>query len=429
MRANIKATVLATFLSLGFGTGIGPEAGATASDGTAEWTRQFGTRDADEAQGVAVDRDGNALVVGWVFGALPGQPVAGMVDAFVRKYDPAGTELWTRQFGSSERDFARAVALDGQGSSYVVGETHGILPGQSSAGGYDAFVRKYDPDGIELWTRQFGGGGGEGAWAVALDAEGNAFVVGTTRATLPGQTSAGSFDGFVRKYDAAGTELWTRQFGSAGAEGARGVALDGDGDVLVAGSTDGALPGQISAGGYDVYVRQFDTSGNDLWTRQFGSKADDYGVAVTIDPAGRVLVVGSADSALPGQSWAGGTDAFVRQFDLIGTELWTQQFGTDTTDDAWGVAVDAVGASYVIGSTGDSLAGQAPAGESDFYVRRYDPSGQVSWTRQFGSGDTDLALAVSLDASQHPRVAGSTRGALDGQRSVGGRDAFVMRLD
>ena len=419
---------LAVLLALGFGAGIGPQAGATASGDAAEWTRQFGTVNADEAQGVAVDRDGNALVVGWVFGALPGQPLAGMVDAFVRKYDAAGTELWTRQFGSSERDFARGVALDGQGSGYVVGETYGVLPGQAPAGGYDAYVRKYDADGTELWTRQFGGPGGEGAWGAAVDAAGSVSVVGTTRAQLPGQTSAGSFDGFLRKYDTAGTELWTRQFGSAGDEGGKAVALDGDGDILVAGSTDGTLPGQISAGGYDAYVRQFDASGNDLWIRQFGSKADDYGVAVAVDPAGRTLVVGSADRALPGQPWAGGTDAFVRQFDLSGNELWTEQFGTDSTDDAWGVAVDAAGGSYVVGSTGNSLSGQRPAA-SDFFVRRYDPSGRHSWTRQFGSGDTDLALSVSLDAAQRPRVAGSTRGALDGQQPVGGRDAFVMRLD
>ncbi|MGH9038425.1 MAG: hypothetical protein ACRD0O_21930, partial [Acidimicrobiia bacterium] len=79
---------------------------------TSGWTRQFGTRAAEEALGVTIDPAGAAYVVGWTFGTLPGQVSAGTVDAFIRKYDPTGGELWTRQFGSWERDFARAVAAD-----------------------------------------------------------------------------------------------------------------------------------------------------------------------------------------------------------------------------------------------------------------------------------------------------------------------------
>lgn len=163
------------------------------------WLHQFGTRDADEAAGVAVDAAGDTYVVGQTFGTLPGQSSAGMIDAFIRKYDPAGNELWTRQFGSAERDLAKGVAVDGAGYAWVVGQTFGSLPGQVSAGGWDAFVRKYDPAGNEVWTRQFGGGGGETTSQVALDRGGNGYVVGGTRAALPGQTSAGDYDAFIRK--------------------------------------------------------------------------------------------------------------------------------------------------------------------------------------------------------------------------------------
>jgi hypothetical protein len=388
------------------------------------WTRQFGTRAAEEALGVTIDPAGAAYVVGWTFGTLPGQVSAGTVDAFIRKYDPTGGELWTRQFGGWERDFARAVAADQAGNTYVVGETWGTLPGNISAGGYDAFVRKYDTAGNEVWTRQFGGGGGEGAWGVALDQAGNAYVVGTTRAALTGQSPAGGFDAFVRRYDPAGNEVWTRQFGTEGDEGARGVALDARGNVLVVGSTDRPLAGGTSAGGYDVYVRQYDGAGNELWTRQFGSAADDYGVAVAVDRGGQALVVGSADRALPGQSSAGGTDAFLRSFDATGTVRWTKQFGTETIDDAWGVAIDAAGRAYVVGSTEQNLPGQRSAGGSDVFVRQYDADGDEVWTRQFGTEERDLAYAVAVDAAG-PRIVGSTRGALSGQPSAGDRDAYL----
>ena len=65
------------------------------------------------------------------------------------------TTLWTRQFGSSRSEVARGIAVDASGA-YVGGKTEGALAGQASLGNGDAFVRKYDPEGKELWTRQFG---------------------------------------------------------------------------------------------------------------------------------------------------------------------------------------------------------------------------------------------------------------------------------
>ena len=389
---------------------------AAPSQAATSWNRQFGTAEADEAASIAFDGRGNSYVAGWTMGTLPGQVSAGTVDAFVRKYSPAGDELWTRQFGSWERDFARAVAVDSADNAYVVGETHGTLPGQVSGGGFDAWVRKYDAAGKELWTQQFGGGGGDSGWGAAVDRGGNLYVAGTTRGALAGQTSAGGFDAFVAKYDTQGRELWTRQFGGEAGDGARGIALDGSGDVYVVGSTDAALPGQAPAGGFDAYLRHYDGQGNHLWTRQFGSGADDYGMAVAVDPAGRALVVGSTNRALPGQVGAGGTDAFVRSFDATGTALWTEQFGTTGSDDAWGVALDSAGNAYVVGSAGG------------LYVRKCDPSGRELWTKRPGDARSDLGLSIALDADGDASVAGSTFGALPGQTPSGGRDAFVIRL-
>ncbi len=145
--------------------------------------------DYDEASGVAVDAHGNVLVVGYTDGALPGQKSAGWRDAFVRKYDPNGKELWTRQFGSTEDDTAFGVAVDAQGNVLVVGETYNVLPAHKSAGRRDIFVRKYDPNGKELWTQQFGSMGYDGAFGVAVDAQGNVLVVRGTGGAV-----------FVRKY-------------------------------------------------------------------------------------------------------------------------------------------------------------------------------------------------------------------------------------
>src|SRR2546426_243908 len=95
-----------------------------------------------EADGIAVDASG-VYVAGLTWDALPGQTSAGSGDAFLRKYDASGNVLWTRQFGSSDVDQADNIAVDASGA-YVAGDTAGAFPGQTSAGGVDAFVRKYD---------------------------------------------------------------------------------------------------------------------------------------------------------------------------------------------------------------------------------------------------------------------------------------------
>ncbi|MBI4463481.1 MAG: hypothetical protein HY647_02145 [Acidobacteria bacterium] len=220
------------------------------ANGNVLWTRQFGTTASDAARGVASDTTG-VYVVGETEGTFPGHTNSGGSDAFVRKYDANGNEQWTRQFGSPYHDVAHDVAVDPTGV-YVLGETYGALPGQTLTGLTDAFVRKYDESGNEQWTRQFGPARISDGQGVAVDATG-IYAVGDTESILPGQVSAGGIDAFVRKYDASGSEKWTLQFGSANDDAAAGVAVDANG-VYVVGITRGTLPGQTHSGGDDAFL-------------------------------------------------------------------------------------------------------------------------------------------------------------------------------
>ena len=123
----------------------------------------------------------------------------GRYDAYLRKYDSEGSELWTRQFGSQDFDLAWNVAIDDTGNLYVVGWTRGAFPGQTPLGDFDSFARKYDGDGNEIWTHQFGTNHDEVASGVVVDGAGNLYLVGYTEGVLPGQTSLGLRDAFVVK--------------------------------------------------------------------------------------------------------------------------------------------------------------------------------------------------------------------------------------
>ncbi|TLZ48428.1 MAG: hypothetical protein E6K18_08915 [Methanobacteriota archaeon] len=128
--------------------GSQPQGALQAGSDQIAWLRQFGSAIPadDESRAVAVDATG-VYVAGVTRGAFPGQMNAGgPEDIFVAKYDRAGGGLWSRQFGSSASDRALAIAVDATGV-YVAGYTPGTLPGQTSAGGVDAFLAKYTTDG------------------------------------------------------------------------------------------------------------------------------------------------------------------------------------------------------------------------------------------------------------------------------------------
>ena len=372
--------------------------------GALRWTRQFGTSEIDRPGGVATDANGNVYVTGYTYGALEGTN-AGDVDAFLRAYDPNGNTLWTRQFGTSSSDVAYGVATDANGHIYVTGYTNGTLEG-TNAGDYDAFLRAYDPNGNTLWTRQFGTSSSDYAYGVATDANGHIYVTGYTNGTLEG-TNAGGNDAFLRAYDPNGNTLWTRQFGTSGGDYAYGVATDANGHIYVTGYTNGSLDG-ANAGNDDAFLRAYDPNGNTLWTRQFGTSGGDYAYGVATDANGHVYVTGYTFGGLGGAN-AGNGDAFLRAYDPNGNTLWTRQFGTSGGDYAYGVATDTNGNVYVTGSTNGVLEG-ADAGST--FLRAYDPNGDVLWTRQFGTSSD--AEHVATDANGNVYVAGYTYGALEG---------------
>lgn len=388
---------------------------------THRWTAQFGTGSDDVAVGVALGDGGEAVVTGRTSGDLVARAHAGSADAFARAFDEDGNATWSWQDGTALYDSAAGLALDGNGNAVVVGDTDGALGGSHTAG-QDVFVVKLDGTGSEVWSAQVGAGSLDASFDVAVDGAGDVLVAGRTNGALEG-ANAGSTDAFVRKVDGSdGSELWTTQFGTGAGDAATGVAVDGDGDVLVAGYAAGVL-GAMHAGGDDAFVRKLDGSdGSDIWTRQFGTSADDAARSVSANADGDVRVVGDTMGGLFG-SGAGDTDAFVRAYDAQGNAVWGRQFGTAASDAA--LAVDLAGrdraaiAGYSYGAVeGDN------AGIADVFARELDGRGTELRTRQFGSSAFESGLAVATDDDGRLRIAGGTQGTV-GASSAGGRDAFV----
>ena len=392
--------------------------------GALRWTQQFGTAATDIAYGVATDANGNVYVAGATTGDLEGSS-AGTEDAFLRAYDPNGNDRWTRQFGTTSFDRATGVATDANGNIYVTGTTFGGLVGTSNGNG-DAFLLAFDPSGTVAWTRQFGTVGNDFAYGVATDANGNIYVIGYTTGDLD-SPDAGGADTFLRAYDAEGNVRWTRQFFTR-FDGfpdltAYAIAAEANGNVYVAGSTNADLDGP-RAGFEDAFLRAYDTEGNVRWTRQFGTIVGEFAVGVAVDASGNAYLVGYTFCSFNCTQEDRDTDLFLRAYAPDGTLRWTRDFGTSAfDDDATGVATDTDGNVYVTGRTGGTL-GDTTEGGEDAFLRAYDADGNVRWTRQFGTSTFDSAQAVATGTNRNVYVTGTTDGTLEGT-SAGGLDGFL----
>ncbi|TWT31024.1 Beta-propeller repeat protein [Posidoniimonas corsicana] len=275
------------------------------------------------------------------------------------------------------------------------------------------------------WIKQIGSAGRDDSWGTSADGLGNVYISGYTEGDLGGP-NAGISDAFVSKFNSAGDLLWTRQLGSIANDYSRGVSADGLGNVYVSGHTRGDLGG-VNAGSYDVFLSKFDSAGNLLWTEQLGSNASDEDWGVTADRLGGVYVSGSTAGALGAENF-GSYDGFVSKYDSDGKLLWTEQIGLSRIDQSFGVSSDGLGNVYISGFTFGSLGG-ANAGQTDAFVSKYDASGNRLWVQQLGTVGLDESNSVSVDGLGNVYISGSTEGDLGGMHAGGTRDVFLSKLD
>jgi len=245
----------------------------------------------DYGRAIAVDGAGTAYVTGATGStnfptASPRQASSGGgSDAFVARLNAAGSALtWSTYLGGSGDDYGQGIAIDGAGSAFVTGRAGSTdfptaSPVQASAGGgsFDAFVSKLNAAGSALtWSTYLGGSGDDEGLAIAVDASGNAWITGDTSSSNfpPGSTYAGGSDAFVVKVNAAGSALAdATSLGGPGYEQGNGIAVDGAGNVFVAGqSTAAGFPVarayQATYGGglYDGFVAKLLVSSTPLPT-------------------------------------------------------------------------------------------------------------------------------------------------------------------
>jgi hypothetical protein len=396
---------------------------AVAARSDSGWLLQFGTAAFDNANGIAVVGD-DVYVTGATNGVLA-EFSAGLQDVYLRSYDRTGNLQWTRQFGSPGADQTTGGTVRARGNLVVVaGIVRGALPGWMWAGNNDAFVRAYDRRGNALWDLQFGTPQNEAVRSVAIAEDGSIFISGQTMGQLTEQPNEGLADAYVARIDPNGKLAWLRQFGTPAMDEAIGVAVF-ENVIYLSGVTEGALPGNVSAGNGDNFVARLTFDGDFEWITQFGTAAFDALWKIGVVES-TIFAGGNTQGEFPGQVALGGFDAVVAALDSTGEVRWVRQFGSIGNDLALGLGVDHGGA-VAVGRVGGFLAPGPPDPGSDAFARKYDTAGNVVWTMQLGTDTFDNAQDVVLKAGDVYFV-GTTIGSMTGHSNTGLQDGFVSRV-
>ena len=385
------------------------------------WVRQFGTGAADSVNAATPDGAGGVYLTGDTWGSFGG-PVAGRSDVWLARHAADGTRLWIRQLGTPESDYGYDIARGSGGGVFVCGTTLASLGGPN-AGLFDSFVAHYNADGDQQWIRQFGSPFSEGATVAVADSADGVFVAGSTRGDVGGPNN-GENDVWLARYDGAGVQLWSRQFGTTEDNLCHAGAPDGAGGFYLAGDTYPAASGGLQYP--DAWVARFNADGAMLWMRQLGTSLPDSARAVATDMAGGVYVTGATYSALAGPQ-NGELDAWVARYDAAGNLLWSRQLGTPASDRVFSAASDGSGGCFIAGQTEGALGGPQ-LGEADIWFARFDADGTQRALVQFGSPRDETSPAASEDGAGGLFLGGTTRGVL-GAGSAGFYDAWLARFD
>ena len=221
------------------------------TDGNILWSNKFGGGGKDENQGVTVDALGNSYFTGNFAGTVTfgstTLTATGTSDIYILKLSPSGTVLWAKKMNGSGADFGAGIEITDDGALYVTGSFMGTL----TFGGFSVtsvtpsnvgvVLSKLDSNGNVLWVESLGSTLDIYPVALAVKPDGNIVLNGTYTGSSTAGSSVGSFDVFFAEYDATGTSIWIKGFGSAGGDLSYCLAIGPNNAIYGGGKFNGTI--------------------------------------------------------------------------------------------------------------------------------------------------------------------------------------------
>ncbi|MCC6186701.1 MAG: SBBP repeat-containing protein, partial [Chitinophagaceae bacterium] len=285
---------------------------------------------------------------------------------FLAQFDSSGLLNWCTYVGGNNIYLLSVQCfVDIKGDVYAFGSTDTINTYIATPGAYktiqsdslEAFIVKYNPAGKRIWGTFYGGKGNEtvfDAVYVPTDGSGALYIIGNTTsdtgiATVGAYqtTRRGTNDAMLIKFDTAGQRIWGTYIGGEEVEAARGIAIDKDNNVYVAGNTNSlteiatatAYQSTFGGGNTDMFLMKFNSSGKRQWGTYFGGEKQDGGNSVCTDQWGNIFICGYTNSSVQiadtnafQKNNNGLDDAFIAAFKPNGKKFWSSYYGGEGND-------------------------------------------------------------------------------------------------
>jgi len=431
------------------------------------WSSQMGTSGTDKAEGIACEFLGNTYTVGHVSGSSlqgVGQFInaykGGNFDGYITKSNIYGQELWTAFVGGNGNDFCTAVTATNDDHVVVTGYSSstnlsfGPVASSYSGGNRDGFCSKFTKDGELVWTVYIGGNGDDYTQDLAIDAEGNIFLVGKTSSiAVPHQSQiqanygGGTFDGFLAQISPTGEINKFSYLGGSGTDEIKDVTFDRDGNLCICGSTAGVdLLSSVTTMPYfggvsDAFITCLNSDLQINWAEYVGGAGADLFNTIALDTAGNIVVGGNTNSGPiafldnSGVLAPNNTDAMLMSFSPVGTLLWSQFVTGSGAESVKDIHVDLFGNIYVGGTTEsanlpvEEAFQETLAGGIDMFISKFNSLGENQWMSYMGGSGHDWFGRMSSDRFGKLMVAGFTNSNVYGEEiNYGTTDAFFARL-
>jgi uncharacterized delta-60 repeat protein len=252
------------------------------------WTRMYnnlGVDASDRALTLALDAQGNVYLTG----KSDNDPnITSNDDVLTIKWNTSGTQLWATRFNGTgnSTDIAKSIKIASSGNIYVSGKTF-------NGTDFDYLLLKYNSSGVQQWVKTFNGSGQDEAANLVIDNVENIYITGFS------QNPSGTDTNIVTiKYDVSGSVLWTKTFDGVahGNDVGKSIALDHLSNVIVGGTTDSDA-NSLTLNNNIVTVK-YDAAGTEIWTRTYdnANHFDDQANEVGVDDLNNIYITGQSDS-------------------------------------------------------------------------------------------------------------------------------------
>lgn len=297
-----------------------------------------------ETGGVAELPNGELIITGNIYDSLTQKS-----DILLLNVQSDGSINWSKQYGVTENEYIKDIALTSDNHILMVGETFSF--GNNSR---DILILKTDLNGDTTWVKHIPMPGEDVGYHIFEDSSGDYVIGGYTNSTGTGQR-----DMLVVKLDINGNLLWTKTYGSAATELLHHISEREDGSYILTGTTE---EGQTSKYGA---VLAIDSNGSLLWQKSFGGTQDDYLFWSEARMDSSIYVGGYTSSF-----GFGALDANLMKLDYDGNLVWSKVYGTNHID-------------FATTYTSTSDGGVLFAGGEDFFTFKTDSNGTLLWNNQF----------------------------------------------